>query len=87
MAIVLSVPLNVPICVSVNKTVYDPCGVTGEKPEVITISGHYDTKSESLTFPTNGKEYPDNADCQWLIKVDEGNLIELDFNQFSLKDG
>ena len=49
--------------------------------------GHYDIKSESLTFPANGKEYPDNADCQWLIKVDEGNLIELDFDQFSLEDG
>ena len=40
-----------------------------------------------LTSPNYPLDYPNDADCQWHIKVDDGFTIQLTFIDFNVEDG
>ena len=39
-----------------------------------------------ITSPGYGSYRP-NLDCYWLIQVAEGNLVEIEFQEFSVRNG
>ena len=55
------------------------CG--DEKPLVITYSD-----SGIITSPKYPNKYPNNLDCQWHIKTDDGRKVQLTFSTFDLED-
>ena len=57
----------------------DPCGE--DKPKMISGS------TGELTSPNYPLDYPNDADCQWHIKVDDGFTIQLTFIYFNVEDG
>ena len=58
----------------------DPCGEN--KPLVMANS-----ETGELTSPSYPKSYPNNADCQWHLNVDDDFLVQLSFVEFDVEDG
>ena len=58
----------------------DPCG--SSQPMVITNSD-----SGEILSPNHPGEYPSDADCQWHIEVNAGQLVQLTFIEFDMEDG
>ena len=57
----------------------DPCG--GSKPLTVANS-----PTGELTSPSYPSPYPNNADCQWHILVDDGFLVLLTFVEFDIEE-
>ena len=57
---------------------YGPCGTN--QPEVINASyaGH-------ISSPGYPNEYPNNADCSWLLQTNADDLIQLTIMEFDLE--
>ena len=60
--------------------ILDACGV--EKPVVFTNS-----LTGELLSPNYPESYPNNADCQWHIKADDGFVVRLTFLEFDVEAG
>ena len=58
----------------------DACGAN--KPLLIANS-----LTGELTSPSYPESYPNNADCQWNIRVDDEFLVQLTFVEFDVEDG
>ena len=56
-----------------------PCG--HNKPLLITNSS-----TGEILSPNYPEQYPNNADCQWHIIVDDGFIISLTFPEFFVED-
>ena len=56
----------------------DPCGA--HKPMILENSQTGDLMSPG--FPIS---YPNDADCQWHIHVDDGSLVQLTFETFDVE--
>ena len=40
-----------------------------------------------ISSPNYPESYPNDADCQWHIIVDDGYVIQLTFPEFDVEDG
>ena len=58
----------------------DPCGAN--KPLIVINSSRGE-----ITSPDYPSAYPNNADCQWHINVDDGFVVQLNFVEFDIEDG
>ncbi|CAL4196770.1 unnamed protein product, partial [Meganyctiphanes norvegica] len=47
---------------------------------------HFDNDSGRIKYPVTGSNYPDNADCSWVIES-SGASIELKFTSFTTESG
>ena len=61
-------------------TVGDACGIN--KPMTIA-----NAQTGEFTSPNYPSPYPNDADCQWHINVDDGFVVQLTFVEFDLEDG
>ena len=58
----------------------DPCGYN--RPLMIANSS-----TGEITSPDYPSTYPNNADCQWHINVNDGFVVQLTFVEFDVQDG
>ena len=81
--------LNGGSCVS-SKTDYeckctsDWTGVNCEQP-LGECGGELASSNGTLAYPGGGNLYPNNAKCSWIILVNEGLVVNLQFTQFDLE--
>ena len=40
-----------------------------------------------ILSPNHPFEYPNDADCQWHIEVNDGQVVQLIFIEFDMEDG
>ena len=57
----------------------DPCG---DIP--LVLSGSTTGTIQSPNYPN---DYPNDADCNWLIEVDGGSVVQLTIVNFIVEDG
>ena len=69
---------------------YDACGVSGQKPNMITNlqpGEHGDPITSEGTDPADPTGYLTNADCEWSINVVDGYIVRLTILRFDLEEG
>ena len=59
-----------------------PSDACGNKNQPLRIINSSDGEILSPNYPD---QYPNDSDCQWLITVDDGNLITLTIADFDLE--
>ena len=57
----------------------DPCGAIP-----LVLSGSTTGTIQSPNYPN---DYPNDADCNWLIEVDGGSVVQLTIVNFVVEDG
>ena len=69
---------------------YDACGVSGQKPNMITNlrpGEQGDPITSEGTDPADPTGYLANADCEWSINVVDGYIVRLKIIRFDLEEG